>query len=213
MYNDDEVRMLPDIDPLHLHYKEWLIRKKSSTRLYNYLLAKNKPLDIFEAGCGNGWLSHRLSAIPGSTITASDLNLAELQQAARVFSDIANIKFVFGDSRTTMVGNNRYDVIIFAASIQYFSSLPDILNIALSQLTEGGEIHIVDSHFYTAAAMAVAKSRRQITIVNWDFLKWHIIIFIILFRDLNSFLIVFCMILHLSGIAFYWANIHFPGYV
>ena len=124
MYHDEEVKLLPEIDALHPHYKEWQVRKKSGIKLYKYLLAKHKPLNIFEAGCGNGWLSHQLSAIPGSSITASDLNLAELQQAARVFSDISNIKFVYGDSSAVLSGNNKYDIIIFAASIQYFSSLP-----------------------------------------------------------------------------------------
>jgi len=187
LYNDEEVRVLPEIDALHLHHKEWLIRKKSSTRLYNYLLAKNKSLNIFEAGCGNGWLSHKLSAIPGTAITASDLNLAELQQAARVFSDVANIKFVYGDSRTTMVGNSCYDIIIFAASIQYFSSLPEILNIAISQLSEGGEIHIVDSHFYTAASMAVAKKSTADYYTELGFPEMAYHYFHHSIRDLNSF--------------------------
>jgi len=157
MYHDEEVKLLPEIDALHPHYKEWQVRKKSGIKLYRYLLAKHRPLNIFEAGCGNGWLSHQLSAIPGSSITASDLNLAELQQAARVFSNISNIKFVYGDSSTILKGNNEYDIIIFAASIQYFSNLSEILKIALSHLSEGGEIHIVDSHFYTIKNLAAAK--------------------------------------------------------
>lgn len=157
MYHDEEVQRLPEIDALHPHYKEWQVRKKSGIKLFKYLSAKHRPLNIFESGCGNGWLSRHLSAIPGSSITASDLNLAELQQAARVFSNISNIKFVYGDSNTILAGNNKYDAIIFAASIQYFSSLPEILNIALSHLTNGGEIHIIDSHFYTINNLAAAK--------------------------------------------------------
>ena len=157
MYHDEEVKLLPEIDAFHPHYKEWQVRKKSGIKLYKYLLAKRRALNIFEAGCGNGWLSHQLSAIPGASITASDLNLAELQQAARVFSDISNIKFVYGDSSTVLSGNNKYDIIVFAASIQYFSSLPEILQIALAHLNEGGEIHILDSNFYTVKNLAAAK--------------------------------------------------------
>ena len=37
LINDEELRLLPDIDPSHLHYDEWQIRKRSSERLVAYL--------------------------------------------------------------------------------------------------------------------------------------------------------------------------------
>jgi protein-L-isoaspartate O-methyltransferase len=48
----------------HRHYHEWQIRKASSNRLVKYLAKKQKILEILEVGCGNGWLSAKLSVIP-----------------------------------------------------------------------------------------------------------------------------------------------------
>ncbi|MEI9943399.1 MAG: hypothetical protein WDN26_04195 [Chitinophagaceae bacterium] len=44
--------------------------------------------------------------------------------------------------------DRQFDIIIFAAAIQYFPSLAGIINTALDLLKEDGEIHIIDSHFY-----------------------------------------------------------------
>jgi 2-polyprenyl-3-methyl-5-hydroxy-6-metoxy-1,4-benzoquinol methylase len=61
LYTDEQVRQLPDIDPSHLHYKEWKIRKHSAERLISYLNKKKRRLNILEIGCGNGWLSAQLA--------------------------------------------------------------------------------------------------------------------------------------------------------
>ena len=61
IYPDEEVAQLPVTSSTHPHYKEWLIRKESSQKLVSWLKKKKKPLDMLEIGCGNGWLSHKLS--------------------------------------------------------------------------------------------------------------------------------------------------------
>jgi 2-polyprenyl-3-methyl-5-hydroxy-6-metoxy-1,4-benzoquinol methylase len=83
--SDCKVMFLPDIDENHVHYKEWRIRKQSSQRLIDYLKTKNKPLNILEVGCGNGWLSAKLHTISGAKVTGIDVNEPEIQQAQRVF--------------------------------------------------------------------------------------------------------------------------------
>ena len=57
IYSDEQVVQLPFIEPTHIHYHEWQVRKRSALRLIHYLEKKNKPLSILEIGCGNGWLS------------------------------------------------------------------------------------------------------------------------------------------------------------
>lgn len=158
-YTDEEVMNLPDIPSSHVYSKEWLARKRSSEKLINYLKKKQEQLKILEAGCGNGWLSHRLAEIPESKVIGIDINFNELEQAAKIFSDCSNLHFIYGDLRSGLFGNNQFDIIVFASSIQYFPSLTDILNTSLKLLKEKGEIHIIDTNFYKAGESVAAKKR------------------------------------------------------
>lgn len=148
IYSDDEVTGLPEIDKAHQHYKEWLVRKESSSRLIKYLLAEQRAIEILEVGSGNGWLAAKLSAIPSSGVTAIDINSEELNQAKRVFKGIKNLKFFNCSLGDEALKGMRFDIIVFAASIQYFSSFEKVVSDSLKSLKPGGEIHIIDSHLY-----------------------------------------------------------------
>jgi 2-polyprenyl-3-methyl-5-hydroxy-6-metoxy-1,4-benzoquinol methylase len=159
LYTDEEVKLLPEINPSHPHYMEWLVRKSSGQKLVDYLATKKKKLDILDVGCGNGWLSAKLSKIRNSTVTGVDINKAELNQAKRVFDNIKNLNFFLDEIINVNIHNEKFDVIIFAASIQYFASLDDILPAALELLAPAGEIHILDSHFYKSSELLAARQR------------------------------------------------------
>lgn len=159
LYTDEQLRQLPAIDARHVHYSEWQIRKRSATRLFSYLRKKNRPLSILETGCGNGWLCHMLSTIKDVQITGSDINTTELSQAKRVFGSCANIRFVQEVPGVPHVESGPFDIIVFAASIQYFAGFEETINRSLQLLHAGGEIHIMDTHFYTRSETAAAKDR------------------------------------------------------
>jgi ubiquinone/menaquinone biosynthesis C-methylase UbiE len=159
IFSNEDLLLLPQVSRSHPHYKEWLLRKSSANKLCQYLQKKKKSLQLLEVGCGNGWLSRQLSIIPDSTVTGIDINTTELQQAITVFSEYSNLSFIAGDIRTGLLPNHSFDCIIFAASIQYFESLEAILIPALQLLKPDGEIHIIDSHFYEAAALEAARQR------------------------------------------------------
>src|SRR5687767_9920983 len=165
VYTDREVAQLPDISNAHPHYKEWQIRKQSSDRLTAYFEKKllagtsEQPLRLLEMGCGNGWLSHRLAGITNTKVTGLDINFAELQQAVRVFEPIPNLQFIYGDINKGLFQEMYFDVVVFAASIQYFSSFSGIINTTSRLLKPGGEIHILDSHFYKPGRSEEAKKR------------------------------------------------------
>jgi len=159
LFTDEQVKWLPEIERSHPHYKEWELRKISSNKLVQHLSNKKTDLNILEVGCGNGWLCHALSKIPGSNVAGIDVNTIELEQAKRVFHHIENVEFFYGGIDNDQVRNEKFDAIIFAASIQYFRSLGDIIPTALRLLNQEGEIHILDSHFYKSSEVETARKR------------------------------------------------------
>ena len=158
LYSDEQVADLPFIDPSHLHSKEWAVRKRSALRLVKYLDKKRRPLTILEVGCGNGWLCGMISTLQNTRVTGSDINNSELNQAKRVFLNRPNLRFESGDFRN-MDLNRKFDVIIFAASIQYFPIFDSTVTKALTFLNRNGEIHILDSQFYNPDELDKARQR------------------------------------------------------
>jgi len=158
VYSDAQVANLPFIEPSHLHSKEWAVRKRSALKLVKYLDKKKKPLIILEVGCGNGWLCGMMSSLQNIRVTGSDINNSELNQAKRVFYNRPNLKFESGDFRN-MDLNRKFDIIIFAASIQYFPIFDSVVTKALTFLNPEGEIHILDSQFYNPDELGQAKQR------------------------------------------------------
>jgi SAM-dependent methyltransferase len=159
IYTDQEVAWLPEISEDHIHRKEWDIRRASCKRLIRYLSRKNRSLKILEVGCGNGWLSYQMSQIPYSNVIGLDINLEELRQAERVFAAVPNLSFLYGG--LSLVELEKFDIVVFAASIQYFNSLTDILETVLDLLNEKGEIHIIDTRFYSQEEVTEAEQRSR----------------------------------------------------
>lgn len=162
VYTDEEVSQLPRIASTHPHYKEWQVREDSSQKLIDHLKKRNKPATILEIGCGNGWLSHRLTGIPGSKVIGADINFTEVQQAAKVFHNIPNLHFIYGDAESGVFEDQQFDIVVFAASIQYFASLAETIRNTLRLLKPGGEIHIIDTHFYPLSEISAAKKRSML---------------------------------------------------
>jgi SAM-dependent methyltransferase len=160
LYTDEQIKNLPAIHSTHPNFKEWLIRKKSASRLLRYL-RKNPAFNALEVGCGNGWLSNKLSSATTGYVVGLDINKIELSQAQKLFEHTPHLYFINGDLRSGILEDRRFDVIVFAASIQYFSSLKDILQIALQHLTLQGEIHIIDSRFYLPHEVSMARERTR----------------------------------------------------
>lgn len=160
VYTDDQLRTLPDIDPLHVHAAEWDIRKRSSRRLISYLRKKGRSLRILEVGCGNGWLSAKLAEIAGADVIGLDINQAEISQASRVFIK-DNLEFVYDVFNEDTFPDIKFDVIVFAASLQYFPSVKSVMGLALSLLYENGEVHIMDTHFYKSREIERANIRSR----------------------------------------------------
>ncbi|HAO47698.1 MAG TPA: class I SAM-dependent methyltransferase [Ferruginibacter sp.] len=159
MYSDEELTLLPVINETHPYISEWRTRRNSCRALLSYIKQRSNILSIMEVGCGNGWLSARMANQVDAEVTGLDINTAELEQARRVFKKIPGLRFINGTINTEELADKKFDLILFAASIQYFQSLPGIINTCFEHLTLQGEIHIMDSPFYTGNEKEAARQR------------------------------------------------------
>ena len=87
IYSDDEIKLLPYASKINPHKNEWELRTRSFMRFKEYLSHKKTKLNILDLGCGNCWLTGQLSKEFDHNYFCVDVNLAELEQAARVFEN------------------------------------------------------------------------------------------------------------------------------
>ena len=159
MYTDEEVSFLPFIHSSHPYYREWVLRKNSCRALLNYIKQKEQFTSILEVGCGNGWLCARMANAMDAEITGIDPNSIEIDQARRVFNKIPGLSFMHATLQSEELQDRKFDLILFAASIQYFPSLSEVISTAFEHLTLQGEIHIMDSPFYHPQEKEAARTR------------------------------------------------------
>lgn len=157
LINDSQVLALPNQAPAPEFHRLWVMRKQSALAVCTQLAKTSNPT-ILELGCGNGWFSHMLSAIPGCLVIGMDMNRTELGQAARLFPK-DNLAFAFGDIERDPLLPEMFDFVVLNAAIQYFSDTPGLLHMIRKLLKKNGEIHILDSAFHrTKAAQEKARA-------------------------------------------------------
>ncbi len=159
LLKDELVRELPKVPIGFKMEKEWFKRSFTFDLLAKYITNKKSPLRIMDLGCGNGWMSGKLIEL-GHQVTGIDLNIKELEQAARVFVN-PSLEFLYADilDKPPLA---KFDCIILASSIQYFQELDILIPTLLNYLNIDGEIIIMDSHFYTNKNIESAKNRSNI---------------------------------------------------
>jgi len=186
LYSDDVVARLPSIANDHSHAQEWRARSASASRLTRYLSRRSRPPTVLELGCGNGWLSNRLSE-SARFVVGADRNRYELEQAVRVFSQNSRLVFLETDIFSAPFSAGRFDVIVLASVIQYFRDLPVLLKALPRYLEPHGEIHIMDSPLYsdTETEAAVQRSQRYYSSLGFPEMAEHY--FHHRLSDLNDF--------------------------
>jgi len=158
---DITVSQLPSINADGLYSREWIWRAKTLERFLKYISVKfsnNSPLQILDLGCGNGWMSNRIAEKANFEVWGVDLNLEELTQGLRLFGR-ENLHFIYADLLSypeeremndsgTSFNTIRFDLIVLAASIQYFPDIKVLILQLRNRLNKKGEIHILDAPFY-----------------------------------------------------------------
>ena len=152
----EEVRRLPYPAKDSVDYALWKTRRKNILRFKTYLAKKDK-VRILDIGCGNGFFTNML-AQGGNDVVGLDVNLTELLQAAEAFPS-KNITWYYIDILTEKLPEEKFDLITFCASFHYFKDPKLLLQICRSLLKPKGEIHIIDSPFYTEQGREHARQR------------------------------------------------------
>lgn len=162
VFSDGQLRNLPEVAHGHPLAAEWRMRAASAERLIRHLKKSTRPEVILEIGCGNGWLANLLARRTGHSAAALDINLTELRQGARVFQQTPNLCFFYGEADKIGFPANCFRAVVLASAIQYFPHLRPVLRQFLKLLKPGGEIHILDSPFYSADEIEAARERSRI---------------------------------------------------
>lgn len=155
---DELLLQLPSVSDDHPYFAEWQQRKASLSRLLKYLSAKRRALHILDVGCGNGWMTHALYEA-GHSVTGVDLNMFELKQAERVFGTNEKLQWAFADVVADDLPFAPFDIILFAASCQYFPDIAALTRKIACALSPEGEIHLMDSMFYKKRSANEARTR------------------------------------------------------
>lgn len=158
LYPDEEAERLPFVSADNPHRAEWALRRQSFYRLRRYFQKRVGDGLVLDLGCGSGWLTRYLSNWLACKTLGLDINEAELQQAARLCAE-SNCVFAYGDIFAIDFPANTFQYIILNSVIQYFESLERLLKRLLILLKPGGEIHILDSPFYSVSELAAARRR------------------------------------------------------
>jgi len=158
IYSDSELKSLPFASSSNPHKNEWDLRAKSFQRFKKYLKTKKQKLNILDLGCGNGWFSGQLSRTFDHNFYCADVNLTEMKQGRKVFNS-ENIKFVYADIFNAEIPQTSFDMITVNAAVQYFPDLKRLLKKLTALICENGEVHILDSPFYSKSDAVNAKKR------------------------------------------------------
>jgi SAM-dependent methyltransferase len=160
--DDAIVALLPNVGKGDVaNYREWLARSASFKRLKKYFDHVTERKELLDVGCGNGWGAAGLAGNKLLQESAVDVNIQELQQADRVFT-APNLAFYYGDIFQDIFPAGHFDFIVTNASAQYFENLKGLVDRLFFFLKGNGELHIVDTPFYTDGEVAAAKERTRL---------------------------------------------------
>ena len=132
-------------DRVHDDYDEfWL---SAAAGPINELFTKldGQPVgDVFEAGCGTGYSTQRLSELAGGNVLAVDLSAGMLENARERLKSAggANVEFRHGDALKELAVSGAFDV-VFSSWVLGYIPLTPFFKAAAKALRPGGRLAFV----------------------------------------------------------------------
>ena len=149
-------RALPDQDLSGRFVTDWRVRRASFRAFIDGVLEPltnegAKTLKILDLGAGNGWLSNRLAGY-GHSLAAIDLSTSELDGLGAYIHYANPFVLAQADFDHIPIADGDVDLVIFNASLHYSTNYERTLREALRVLSPGGQVVILDTPVYRAAA-------------------------------------------------------------
>jgi SAM-dependent methyltransferase len=148
-------RALPFTDLTGLRASDWQIRRRSFQAFVAQVLdpleiQQGVPLQILDAGAGNGWLSYRL-AQRGHSAVALDLLANHFDGLGTHFQYDAGFTPVQAEFDRLPFTPEQFNLVIFNASLHYATDYETTLQAASRALRPGGQLVVLDTPLYQNA--------------------------------------------------------------
>jgi len=142
-------RSLPEVADADAQATVWRLRRASFARLRRDVLDRRPTVGtrVLDAGAGNGWLSHQLTALGYHAVALDCLDDAEDGLGAARHYD-ARFVCVQGHFDEPPFAHGQFDVVIFNGSLHYSSNVARTLSHAVEQLAPQGTLVVMDSPMF-----------------------------------------------------------------
>ncbi|TMD04828.1 MAG: class I SAM-dependent methyltransferase [Chloroflexi bacterium] len=168
-------RSLPRVDPHDAQAARWRVRHESFRHLVRVLLRLGRrPLRILDLGAGNGWLSHRLTALGHRCVALDWLDDVEDGLGAQRHYPVG-FTCVQADFDELPLAPGQFDLAVFNASLHYSPDFVGTLRHARGMLVAGGALVVMDSPVFATeqgghrmlAAQQIDAGAMHRSVVQW----------------------------------------------
>jgi malonyl-CoA O-methyltransferase len=95
---------------------------------------------ILEIGCGTGFLSRALAALPHSDLLLTDISEAMIDRCRETLGSAGDARFLVMDGEAPSLAGGGFDLICASLVFQWFDDLPASLNRLAGLLASGGHL-------------------------------------------------------------------------
>lgn len=142
-------RALPRVDPRDPQASRWRVRQESFRNLMRGLRRWGRGgLRVLDLGAGNGWLSHRLTALGHRCVAVDWLDDVEDGLGAHRQYPVG-FTCAQADFDDLPMAPGQFDLAIFNASLHYSPDVAVTLRHARQMLVAGGVLVVMDSPVFT----------------------------------------------------------------
>lgn len=150
-------RALPNVPPDDPQAQTWRVRSATFAALVRRArlapVAGGAGLDVLDLGAGNGWLSHRLSALGHRCVAVDLLDDAEdgLGAAQHYPTTCTRLQ---ADYDQLPLGPGQFDRVVYNGALHYAAKVAASLEHGLRMLRPGGMLAIMDSPTFRSKGSA-----------------------------------------------------------